>query len=247
MTRQTSSEIVAAFHASIPVLTGYIPLGIVFGFLFVQAGGTPLLAGIASFLIYGGAAQYMMVPMLASGVSVAGIAFATFVINFRHVFYGISLVNRLPAGGWYKWYVAFTLTDETYSLLCTMPEGTPLARMLWVAFFDHIWWIAGSVIGAVIGAQAEIGLQGLDFVLTSLFAMLACEQWRARTSAWPLISAVAAYAAARWLVPEQALSVSIALCVVAGLLWMQAQRRRQPRINLRVAPGARPGTNGSGE
>lgn len=221
MTAQNSnqSELVAALKTSVPVFMGYIPLGIVFGFLFVQAGGTPSMAVLSSFLIYGGAAQYMMVPMLAAGISVAGIAFATFVINFRHVFYGISLLHRLPARGWQKWYIAFTLTDETYSILCTMKENTPLARMLWVAFFNHIWWILGSFIGALIGAQAKIDLAGLDFVLTSLFAMLTCEQWRSRKTAWPLWAALAGYALARLSFPEQALSVSIGFCVVAGLVW----------------------------
>ena len=221
MTAQNSnnSEFVAALKASVPVFMGYIPLGMVFGFLFVQAGGTPLMAIVASFIVYGGASQYMMVPMLASGVSVAGIALATFVINFRHVFYGISLLHRLPATGWYKWYIAFTLTDETYSILCTMKENTPLSRMLWVAFFNHMWWIVGSFVGALIGAQAKIELAGLDFVLTSLFAMLTCEQWRSRKTAWPLWAALIGYGAARFAFPEQALSVSIGFCVAAGLVW----------------------------
>lgn len=230
MTAQNSNtgEMVAALKASVPVFMGYIPLGIVFGFLFVQAGGTPTMAVLSSFLIYGGASQYMMVPMLAAGISVAGIAFATFVINFRHVFYGLSLINRLPANGWYKWYIAFTLTDETYSILCTMKENTPLARMLWVAFFNHIWWILGSFIGALIGSQARIDMAGLDFVLTSLFAMLTCEQWRSRKTAWPLWSALIAYAAARFAFPEQALSVSIGFCVVAGLVWGAKFRKPEP-------------------
>ena len=217
-------EVGPAFRASIPVLMGYVPLGKVFGFLFVQAGGAPWLAVLASILMYAGAGQYMMVPMVAAGLSVPAIAFATFVVNLRHIFYGISLLQKVPATGWRRWYIAYTLTDETYSLLTVMPRETPHARMVWLAFFDHLWWISGSALGAIVGASAQIELSGLDFVLTSLFAMLTCEQWRARTSAWPLIAALVGYVLARLVLPEQALAVSIAFCVAAGVVW--ALRRR---------------------
>ena len=208
-----------AFRDSLPVMMGYIPLGVVFGFLFVQAGGTPAMAALASVLVYGGASQYMMVPMVAAGVPVLSIAFATAVINLRHIFYGISLLHKVPSRGWQRWFIAFTLTDETYSLLSSYPSNVALSRMVWLAFFDWVWWIAGSFLGAVLGAAAQTDLAGIDFVLTSLFAMLACEQWRNRMSAWPLWSALAAYAVARFAFPQQALALSIALCVIAGLVW----------------------------
>lgn len=220
------SHCLPAFRDSLPVMMGYIPLGVVFGFLFVQAGGTPAMAALASVLVYGGASQYMMVPMVAAGVPVLSIAFATAVINLRHIFYGISLLHKVPSRGWQRWFIAFTLTDETYSLLSSYPSKVALSRMVWLAFFDWVWWIAGSFLGAVLGAAAQTDLAGIDFVLTSLFAMLACEQWRNRMSAWPLWSALAAYAVARFAFPQQALALSIALCVLAGLVW-GAGRRNQ--------------------
>lgn len=223
------SDMAVAFTDSIPVMMGYIPLGIVFGFLFVQAGASPLATVVSSILIYGGAAQYMMVPMVAAGASIAAVAFATAVINLRHIFYGISLIGRLPSRGWQRWYIAFALTDETYSLLCTLPEGAHLKRMVWLAFFNHTWWITGSFLGAVLGAAAHIEWAGIDFVLTSLFAMLTCEQWRHRKTAWPLWSALAGYAAARVLFPEQALALSIAFCVAAGLVWGMTQKKATQR------------------
>ncbi len=214
-----------ALRASIPVLLGYVPLGIVFGFLFVQAGGAPWLAVVSSILIYGGAVQYMMVPMLAAGASVASIAFATAVLNLRHIFYGLPLLRKMPESGWRRWYCVFALTDETFSLLSLLPEDAPKTKVFWLSFFNHLWWVTGSALGAVIGAAAKIDLAGMDFVLTSLFAMLMCELWRQRTSAWPLWSALAGYFAARLLLPEHALSVSIAFCMAAGLLWGRLRRR----------------------
>ena len=215
-----------AFRNSVPVMMGYLPLGFVFGFLFTQAGADPLMAALCSIIVYGGASQYMMVPMVAAGASLPAIAFATLVINLRHIFYGVSLLHKVPAKGWPRWYIAYTLTDETYSLLSIMPVGTPLARMLFVCFFNHLWWILGGLAGAVAGSNVTIGLTGLDFVLTSLFAVLTAEQWRNRKTALSLWSALVGYAAARWAVPENALAVSIAFCAAAALAWGASRRKK---------------------
>lgn len=225
----------AAFRDSIPVMMGYLPLGFVFGFLFAQAGASAWMAPICSIIVYGGASQYMMVPMVAAGASVPAIAFATLVINLRHIFYGVSLLQKVPSKGWARWYIAYTLTDETYSLLSIMPVGTPLARMLFVCFFNHLWWILGGFIGAVAGANITIGLTGLDFVLTSLFAMLTAEQWRNRKTALSLWAALISYAVARLTMPENALAVSIAFCAVAGLFWGAS---RQKKINGQIGKEA---------
>lgn len=226
--RADRTDVGDAFRQSIPVMLGYVPLGIVFGFLFVQAGGAPWLAVVSSILIYGGAVQYMMVPMLAAGASVASVAFATAVLNLRHIFYGLPILRKMPERGWRRWYCVFALTDETFSLLSLFPEDASKKKVLWLCFFNHVWWIVGSLLGAVLGAAARIELQGMDFVLTSLFSVLMCELWRQRASAWPLWSALAGYFAMRLLVPGQALTLSIAFCMIAGLVW-GAVRRRQLR------------------
>ena len=204
---------------SAPVATGYIPLGIVFGFLFVQAGAHWSLAILSSLLVYAGAAQYMMIPMIAAGLPVATIALATLIVNLRHVFYGLSLLNRFPKSGWLRWYMVFALTDETYSLLTTLPKSTSDKQMAWLALLNHSWWVLGSALGAIIGAQAQLALTGLDFVLAALFAVLTVEQWRTRKSAAPLWVALAAYALAYPLAAKHALVISIALSVAAAMFW----------------------------
>lgn len=215
-----------AFRDSVPVMMGYLPLGFVFGFLFAQAGAEAWMALVCSSIVYGGASQYMMVPMVAAGASVPAIAFATLVINLRHIFYGVSLLQKVPSKGWARWYIALTLTDETYSLLSIMPVGTPLPRMIFVCFFNHLWWILGSFAGALAGANITIGLTGLDFVLTSLFAVLTAEQWRNRKTALSVWAALVGYALARWAVPENALAVSIGFCAVAGLVWGASRKSK---------------------
>ena len=203
---------------SIPVAVGYIPLGTVFGFLFVQAGGAWWLAIASSLWVYAGAAQFMMIPMLVAGLPIPTIAAATFVINLRHVFYGLSLLQSLPRHPWAKSYMVFGLTDETYSVLTTLPPNTPAAARVWVTLINHVWWVIGTAIGALIGGHAETSLVGLDFALVALFAVLAVEQWRARSSAKPLWIAIASYPVALITWPAHALLVAIALCVLSAVL-----------------------------
>lgn len=197
---------------------GYVPLGAVFGFLFVQAGGSGWLAMASSLLVYAGAAQFMMVPMLAAGLPVSAIALATLVLNLRHVFYGLSLLNTLPACRWQRWYCIFALTDETYSVLTALPAQERASRMALISALNQGWWVLGTALGAVLGTQAQIGLAGLDFVLAALFAVLAVEQWRARRDVVPIWIAIAAYAAGSVLMPSQALAIAIALCLLAAAL-----------------------------
>ena len=213
-----------------PVAMGYIPLGTVFGFLFVQAGASWWVTILSSIFVFAGAAQYMMVPMLAAGLPISAIAIATLVVNLRHVFYGLSLLHRFPARGLLRWYMVFALTDETYSVLTTVPESTRHRDMAKVAALNHGWWILGTIFGAVIGAQAQINLAGLDFVLAALFAVLTVEQWRTRKSSAPLWVAIVAYAVAYPISARNALVIAIVLSSVASLLWRGKRKNQQDEV-----------------
>lgn len=197
---------------------GYVPLGAIFGLLFVQAGGSAALALAASALVYAGAAQFMLVPMLAAGLPLAAIALATLVINLRHVFYGLSLLHAMPARRWARAYVIFALTDETWSVLNALPAARRVELMLPLAAMNQLWWLLGTALGALLGARLELELAGLDFALVALFAVLAVEQWRARRDLVPLWVALGSYALALSLLPAQALTLAIGLSVVAALL-----------------------------
>ena len=201
-----------------PVAMGYIPLGTVFGFLFVQAGGQAWMAVMASVVVYAGASQFMMIPMLAAGMSVGTIALATLIVNLRHAFYGLSLLDRFPKGTWVRWILVFGLTDETFSVLTTMPQGVGHRQMMLVTLLNQAWWVLGTILGAVIGAQAQVSLAGLDFVLAALFAVLAVEQWRTRYSASPLWIAIIAYGVAYAASARHALLIAIALSLTAGFI-----------------------------
>jgi len=204
---------------------GYIPLGMVFGFLFVQAGGSWLMALLASLVVYAGAAQYMMVPMLAAGMPVSTIALATVLVNLRHIFYGLSLLDTFPRSFVLRWYTAFALTDETYSVLTTLPRDTPPRRLALLALLNQGWWVLGTLLGALIGTQAQVPLDGLDFVLCALFAVLTVEQWRARSSPLPLWTAVISYALAAAVAPRHALVLAILLSIVVGVVAHKREKR----------------------
>lgn len=204
---------------------GYIPLGMVFGFLFVQAGASWVMALLTSIIVYAGAAQYMMIPMVAAGMPVSAIALATLLVNLRHIFYGLSLLDTFPRSFALRWYTAFALTDETYSVLTTLPRGTPPSRMAMLALLNQGWWVLGTLLGALIGMQAQVPLDGLDFVLCSLFAVLTVEQWRVRSSPLPLWTAVASYAVAAAVIPAHALVVAIFLSIVVGVAAYRKEKR----------------------
>lgn len=169
----------AAFPDTIPVLTGYLFLGAGFGILLAESGYGVLLAAVMALLIFAGSGQYLLVGMLASGASLASAAVATLLVNARHLFYGISLVDAYKHTGKRKLYMIFGLTDETYSLVtqAKLPEGVDRADYcFWVTLLNHCYWIAGCVLGAVIGTVVPIDFSGVSFVLTALFVTIFVEQ-----------------------------------------------------------------------
>ena len=117
------------------------------------------------------------------------------------------------------------LTDETYSLITTEKKDASIDRLVLIALFDYSWWILGSLIGAA----ATIELAGFDFVLTSLFAMLLCEQWRGRVNSKPLWVALIGYAVARFISADNALAIAISICALSAILFA-FQKHPLPKI-----------------
>lgn len=209
---------------SLPVAMGYVPLGMVFGFLLVQAGAVWWVAPLASLLVFAGAAQFMAIPLLAMGAPVEGIVLTTAIVNIRHVFYGLSLLDKLPVSRLARAYLVWVLTDENYSVITTLPKNASSRQMVGVAMLNHVWWVLGALIGAAVGVRASTTLVGIDFSLAALFAVLAVEQWRASQRVLPIITAVVAYALALLVAPAQALLLSMGLSLLVGI----ASARQQP-------------------
>lgn len=169
-----------AFTKSLPVMAGYMVLGIGFGILLKDAGYGLFWAFIMSLTIYAGSMQYVAVPFLASGASLITVALTTLMVNARHLFYGLTMIDKYKTAGKKKPYLIFSLTDETYSLffITKVPPDVEEDKFLFaVAALDQSYWILGSGIGALLGNVIPFDTKGIDFAMTALFVVIMTEQW----------------------------------------------------------------------
>lgn len=178
--KEASFAVRQAFYKSIPVMAGYLILGTGFGILLRNAGYGAFWALAMSAFIYAGSMQYVGVGLIAGGASIVTAVVTTIMVNARHLFYSISMIERYKNAGKYKPYLIFSLTDETYSLLCDgqAPEETyaDLYRFL-VSFFNQCYWVTGSVIGSLLGSVLPFSTDGIEFSMTALFIASFTEQW----------------------------------------------------------------------
>ena len=164
----------AAFPVTVPVLMGYLSIGIAFGLMLEAAGYNFIWSFLMSLTIYAGSGQYLGVELLATGAVLSQVALLTFLINFRHLVYGLSMLEKFRGMGKRKFYMIFSLTDETYALLAggAPPPGVEARDFYFaVALLDQCYWILGSVIGSVAGALLRFNTEGVEFAMTAMDAM----------------------------------------------------------------------------
>lgn len=173
----------AAFPATIPVLTGYLCIGMAYGLLMANAGYGIFWALLLSLLCYAGSMEFVAVSLLTAGFDPVQALLMALMINARHAFYGLSMLEKYRGTGWARPFLIFSLTDETFSLVSTLepPDGvTRRDFYFWISLLDYLYWQVGSVLGALIGGLLPFDTTGLDFALTALFIVLFLEQWRKR-------------------------------------------------------------------
>ena len=211
-----------ALRVTVPVMLGYLTIGIAFGLLLRLAHYPWYLAPIMSIFVYAGALQYLAVGLLAANVSIAEAALLALVVNARHMVYGLSLLERYRTSRLRKFYLIYTLTDETYALITSIqpPEGSePVRFYTAVSFLDQSYWVLGSLIGAVAGGLIPFDFKGLDFALTALFVVLLVEQIKTATSRLPFfIAAVCTIVAYVVVGPGNMLIVAMGLTIFMLLL-----------------------------
>ena len=220
--------LVQAFKVTIPVLFGYLAIGIPFGLMLVNAGYPWWLAPIMSVLMYAGAGQYMAVSLFAAGASLSITAITMLLLNIRHIVYGLSLITPFKDTGKWKPYLIFALTDETYALMtsCPLPRGVPAGSFYGaIAVLDHLYWIAGSLIGAVAGTLIPFSFAGVDFALTALFAVLLIDQVKKSKDMVPPIIGFVVTIGAILLVPSDYVLLA---SLVAGVAILMLVRRPSP-------------------
>ena len=217
------------FLDTVPVMTGYLFLGISFGILLGETGyGLPWAFAMALFM-YAGSAQFLAVGLLANHASVLSSAIAIFLLNARHIFYGISLIDAYKGTGKKKPYLIFALTDETYSLVTQNqpPEGMKRHTYCFlVSLFDHIYWVSGCVIGSIAGNFIPISFEGIEFVLTALFVTLFTEQWLSSKNHFPAIVGVAASVLCLIVFGKDIFLIP-SMCLIAAILIMAGKPGRR--------------------
>ena len=185
-------ELRFALRQTIPIFFTYLFIGIAFGILMSDAGYGVLLTAASSVFIYAGSMQLVMVPMMTSGKSLLTLALMAFFINARHIFYGIGFVERFRNMGWRYPYMVMALTDETYSILCSVQydDGLDEAKSaVLIALLNHLYWIFGCLVGACAGAFLPFDMQGIEFSATAFFVVVVVDQWRQHRSKLPFLTA----------------------------------------------------------
>ena len=171
----------SVFIKTLPVMAGYIVLGFGFGIICVKGGLGILAACLMSVFIYAGSMQYVAVSLIASGASLITAALTTLMVNARHLFYGITMIEPYKNSGKKKPYLVFSLTDETYSLVCTgeAPEGEDFHKYaFFVSLVNQCYWVLGTLLGALVGSVVSFNSKGVDFAMTALFITVFTEQWK---------------------------------------------------------------------
>ena len=209
---------------TLPVMAGYVVLGFGFGIILKSSGFSILLALAMSCFIYAGSMQYVAIDLFVSGASIITVALTTLMVNARHLFYGVSMLEKYKGIGRSNPYLIFGLTDETYSLVCTddpkLLEDDKKSRAryyLSVTLFNHLYWISGSLLGAIVGSLISFNTTGIDFALTALFLTVFVDQWMSNKKHFAAIVGVSAtvgclliFGKDNFLIPSMLL---IALCL----------------------------------
>ena len=168
-----------AFLKSIPIMCSYIFVSMAYGIMMENAGFDWYYSLFVSLTVYTGAFQFVLITFLSGGASIVTIALTAFLMNSRQTFYSLTFLKDFQKMGRRKLYMIHTMTDETYAVNCTLdlPEKEKEDTMFLVAFFSRCYWMAGAVLGGVIGQLLPFDMEGIDFCMTALFVIIFIDQW----------------------------------------------------------------------
>lgn len=211
----------AAFPVTVPVMMGYIFLGSGYGVLMNELGYGPAWTVAMSVLVFGGTIQYVATTLLVAGFDPLYALSISAIINARHLFYGFSMLSAYSGMGWKKPFLVFWLTDETFSLLCSgeIPDGVDAG---WYRFFvsalDYLYWLTGSLVGALARTFLDFNAKGIEFVMTALFTVIVVNQWRTARTHAPAVIGLAASALCLVCFGPRYFIVPAMLLIVAALM-----------------------------
>ena len=182
-----------SLERSIPIMVGYFPVGVAYGILMENAGYNFIWSLFSSLFVYAGSLQMLMVSFLANNIPLFTVMITALLLNSRHLFYGISFIEKFKKYGLWKYFLIFTLSDENYSLLCSYKEKEGVEEKwvhIFTAFLVWVYWILFSGLGGLIGKLITFDTTGIDFALTALFVVILIEQVKDSESQIPGVIAV---------------------------------------------------------
>ena len=174
------SSLKPAFQASIPIMAGYGFLGLTYGIYMHELGFNFLYPMLMAMVIYAGSVEFLMGNMLLGSFHPLQTFLMVLMVNARHLFYGLSMLDKYKGMGWKKFFLIFGMSDETFALTSSVktPEGVDRGWfLLWITWLDETYWVIGATMGGLIGPLLKFDLRGLDFVLTAMFTAIFADNW----------------------------------------------------------------------
>ena len=169
-----------AFRASLPIMAGYGFLGVTYGIYMHELGFSFVYPMLLAVTVYAGSAEFLLGNMLLGSFHPLQAFLMVLMINARHLFYGLSMLDRYKGLGWKKFFLIFGMSDETFALTSStkIPEGADKGWfLLWITWLDEAYWVIGATMGGIIGPYLKFDLKGLDFVLTAMFTAIFADNW----------------------------------------------------------------------
>ncbi len=169
-----------AFHTSLPIMAGYGFLGLTYGIYMHELGFNFLYPMLLAITVYAGSAEFLLGNMLLGRFHPLQAFLMVLMVNARHLFYGLSMLEKYKGLGWKKFFLIFGMSDETFALASAskIPEGTDKGwYLLWITWLDETYWVIGATLGGLIGPFLTFDLKGLDFVLTAMFTAIFADNW----------------------------------------------------------------------
>lgn len=178
---------------SFPIFISFIPVGLAYGVLMQNAGYNFVWTGACSLFVLAGSLQFLMVTFFAGGVSLATVAVMALLLNSRHIFYGLPFIEKFRRFGGWKYFLIYSMADESFSLHCSHdfgPDVDEKQAYIFTAALVVFYWVSLSILGAVTGSLISFDTAGIDFALTALFIVILLEQLKGADSALPAVLAL---------------------------------------------------------
>ena len=214
----------AAFPFTIPILAGFLFLGMAYGIYMNTSGFSFLYPCLMSLTIFGGSLEFVAVKMLLAPFAPVQTFIMSLMIQARHLFYGISMLEKFKGLGWKKLYLIFGMCDESFSINYTakIPDGIDRGRfMLWVTFLNYMYWFTGSTIGGLAGNLIHFNTKGLDFVMTAMFVVIFLEQWLKEKKHYTAIIGIGSAVICRLVFSADTFMIPTMICILLLLTALQ--------------------------